>query len=265
MDKNIRPLSAYKNANPSFYTHYKEASGVIFKTQSKKQEENNWYWAYGFLVSKIPHVIEGEKSTGFYFHKTENRIVNKCTAVEVGRLCLVGWYYNIENFALNICENIYNAFCLKNEKNIEFNDLEMAEALKHIRENIIYYYNNEDSLKIYMLEHFFKEQIKGILPELPEEIKVINEWKEHFENIKKKNEKKDKDYYYKRSDELESYNYYLEQILEEYGIEHLTQEEYREREEYNASLDPDLQDYYKKIELYEGERKALILKSKLLT
>ncbi|MEW6274210.1 MAG: hypothetical protein AB1556_03735 [Bacillota bacterium] len=185
---------------------------------------------------------------------TERRQINtpnnKCTITEMGRLLLTGWYYNIENFTKKIYRQIFNAYRYKAENGIQFNDLEFAEAVKHIRENIGYYYHHENELKIYMLEHFFKEYIKPFLPKQPKELEAFA-WAVKIIQKEKERIKRDPDYYWQRLDDLESYVTYLEEILEDHGIEYLSLEEYtaqRERngEEYLERLSEIEREYRKK-------------------
>jgi len=231
----IRPLIAFKKENPGVYAIIMQM--VDRSACSIKQQENNFYYWYCFFESGIYKNHEGETieekinaSDCRFFWKDPNTSNNKCTITEMGRLLLTGWYYGIKDFAQAICQQLFNAWKFKQDSSLSFNDLEFAEALKHIRENIGYYYHHTEQLKIYMLEHFFMEQIKPLLPEMPEKLKRFYEVTKLFEDIKQHNLKKKPDYYYERCEELEEYISYLEEILDENGLSYLSLEEYTKQQ-----------------------------------
>jgi hypothetical protein len=250
--KQIRPLTVYKRLNPELYKILQ--MGYESKGLSAKQRENEFYFMYCFNNSGLYNPglsYEDRKSTcecGFFWKDEENRN-NKCTITEMGRLLLTGWYYGIEDFCKTVCQQLFNAWKYKQENSIEFNDLEFSEAVQHIRENIGYFYHHENDLKMYLLEHFFKEQMKPFLPEPPDELKTFTEVVDLLQGIKERNLKRDPDYYYKRCDDLENYVFYLEEILENYSIDHLDFEEYTAQEEEEG------QKYFEKIGALEAEHK----------
>lgn len=237
MNEHIRPMATFKNACPELYKFYN--SSLIFEgTFSAKQKENNFYWMYAIANSKIP-INKDNKPNSFYW-KDGSTMQNKCTVVEMGRLLLYGWYYNNVNFTLELCENIYNAYIYKQDNNITFNDLDFSKAIYHIKDNFIYYYQNKNDLKIYMLKYFFDKEIKKVLPKLPEELKEFDSAFNHILKIKKTCLAKDKDYYYKQCNKYEDYTEYLEDILEQNNIKYLPFNKYtlptKEGDEYMAKI-----------------------------
>jgi hypothetical protein len=61
---------------------------------------------------------------------------------EIGRIMLLGWYYNIEAWTNEIALCVYRAYKEREKNNETFNSIEVSRKLKHIRENIGYYFNN---------------------------------------------------------------------------------------------------------------------------
>lgn len=232
----IRPLTAYKKLNPKLYEII--AKAYRDKNMSAKQQENDFYFWYCYFecgLFDFNKPLEEVKNTPEYkfFWKDPNTPNNKCTITEMGRLLLTGWYYDIKDFTKKVCRWVFSAYRYKEENGIPFNDLEFAEALKHIRENIGYYYHHENELKMYMLEHFFKEYIRPLLPEQPKELEAFT-WAVKVIQKEKEKIRRDPDYYWQRLDDLESYVAYLEEILEDHGIEYLSLEEYIAQSEKEA-------------------------------
>lgn len=254
-DKHIRPIAAYKRVNPELYKHYNDIVSVLgLKAGSSKQKENNFYHAYGMYMCGESVT---EDKTGFFV--ANDNYVNICTITEMGRLLLTGWYYNIENFTIDICRKLYNAYAYKKNNNIVFNDLEFAKAIIYIRENAGYYYHNEDELKIYLLNHFFEKETKDLLPPAPKIFQIID----IVGREKKNNLKSDKDYYYKRADFLDSYVEHLQDVLDEYNISYQTEDEHKEI--YDKEEKEIISDIVKEIDEHEEKCKAILLKSNLLT
>lgn len=259
-NKHIRPIASYRKANPELYRviNYNVSDTKL----SKKQEENNFYWMYACFELDF---FKRSKEGGFnkFCWKDENTKNNICTITEMGRLHLTGWYYNIENFTLGLCKKLYAAYNYKIDNNIQFNDLEFSKAIIHIRENIGYYYHNENELKIYLLKHFFEKEIQKLLPHPPEEYQHLLEVIDFLEDIKKRNLKKDPEFYYHRTDDLENYTIYLEELLESYGISYLSEEDFLKQNK------KDSEEYVKQIQQQESEYiekcNAVLLKTNLLT
>jgi hypothetical protein len=233
--KQIRPLTVYKRLNPE---SFKILSTLLYdgKGLSEKQKENEFYFMYCFSDSGLHNSElspENWRNTCEYsfFWKDEDHKNNICTITEMGRFLMTGWYYGIEDFCKMVCRQLFNAWKHKQENSIDFNDLEFSEAVQHIRENIGYFYQHENDLKMYLLEHFFKDQMKLFLPEPPEELKTFTEAVDLLQVIKERNLKRDPEHYYKRCNDLESYVSYLEEILENYSIDHLDFDEYTDQEE----------------------------------
>lgn len=260
MCKNIRPLAAFKKTNPETYRRYGKEYNLFEGNFSAKQKENNFYWSYAFFNSEIPMRID-EKPNSFYW-KDEDTMQNKCTITEIGRLLLYGWYYDNEKFTLEISRNLYNAYIYKIEHNIIFNDLEFSEAIQHIRDNFIYYYQNEEDLKIYMLKHFFEKEIKAILPEPPERLKLFDILMNQFKVEREANLKKDKNYYYNKCGDYEGYAEYLEEMLEQNYIDHSSFEEHC-KEQQNG-CDAYLEEINSIDIKYQEDCKNILLKNNLL-
>lgn len=267
--KSIRPLTAFKKENPAIYDLFMDPLREGLKG-SKKQQENEFYWNYCFYESGICN-FEGklydeartkEPSWQFFF-KDEHTQNHKAIITELGRVLLAGWYYNIEEFTKDICGHVYHGYIKANENNKVFNEQEAAAAVKQIRNNIGYYYHNPEELKIYLLETMFPEEVKQYLPEAPEEVKR-HEWiKEVIQNEKERNLKQDKDYYYKLANIQESYIEHLQELLEQYGIDFISLEEYRDQD--RQELDQHIEKVEAVLNQYKEEKKKALLSCKLLT
>ena len=222
MNKQIRPLAAYKKQNPRLCKTGFEFAKIIGES-SAKGKENAWYWFHGF--SEITRQFnESEKlalQTDFknnFFWRTENKCNNVATVSEMGRLLLTGWYYGIKDWTKEICKYVYRAYQKKAERGDQFNDLGFKEAVKKIRENIGYYYQNKDELKLFILKAFFNEDLKHLLPPPPKELQEHIEIIELLKEMRTNQAKKGVNYWIQRAEDYEGYAYYLQEILEEMRI-----------------------------------------------
>lgn len=222
MNKQIRPLAAYKKQNPRLCKTGFEFAEIIGES-SAKGKENAWYWFHGF--SEITRQFnESEKlalQTDFknnFFWRTENKCNNVATVSEMGRLLLTGWYYNIDDWTKEICKYVYRAYQKKTERGDQFNDLEFKEAVKKIRENIGYYYHNKDELKLFILKAFFNEDLQKMLPPKPDKLKHIEDTLNWLTTMRENQAKKGVNHWIKQAEDYEGYAYYLQEILEEMRI-----------------------------------------------
>jgi hypothetical protein len=230
MNKQIRPLAAFKKAYPEYYAKIEGLSKD--DNSSKKGGENMWYWWYGSLQMDLGgDNTSGKRREDPFFFNTEGNKTNIGTVSEIGRLLLTGWSYSCVDWTKEVSSYVYRAYQKKRERGDTFNDLEFKEAVKHIRENIGYYYHNNSELKLYILETFFKEDIEHILPEPPKILREHENAKELLEYIDKG---KSKEWYRKMYYILDSYWYYLSEILDTYNIPHLSLQEFKERDDKEA-------------------------------
>lgn len=220
-NKHIRPLVSYKKCNPKIYDLLLNDSSLPGLTgQSKKEKENNSYYMYAWHFSGIKVIDEtlsGSEQYNPFFFDTSGSIkaTHKTIVSELGRLLLTGWYYNIEDWTKEICGYVYNSYQTKKEL---FNEYKFTEVIKSIRENIGYYYHRPDELKLYILENFFKDELKKLLPEPPKELQDHDEAVKFLIEMDKNLLKKNKDYYKERTMYLEEYTMHLEELIESAGI-----------------------------------------------
>ena len=222
MNKQIRPLAAYKKQNPRLCKTGFEFAEIIGES-SAKGKENAWYWFYGFteLDKKAIGFDTDILKTNFkenFFFLTPNKRNNIATISEMGRLVLTGWYYGIKDWTKEICKYVYRAYQKKAERGDQFNDLGFKEAVKKIRENIGYYYQNKDELKLFILKAFFNEDLKHLLPPPPKELQEHIEIIELLKEMRTNQAKKGVNYWIQRAEDYEGYAYYLQEILEEMRI-----------------------------------------------
>jgi len=269
MTKQIRPLTAYKKENPDLYRFFLDPIEKGVK-RSKKQQENDFYWNYCFFNSDLYQSYgniysESRKSNpAFQFFFIDDNDKNHiATITELGRLMLTGWYYGIEEFTKEIVSHVYRGYLKINGHGKQVNDREFAEAVKHIRENIICYYDNRNELKIYLLDKFFNEEIKALLPEQPDEVQFYEWFIKVTDNEKKQNEKQDKDYYYKLADLQEGYIEYLIDLLDSHNIGYFSIEQYKHNQqlEWEKRRQKIIQAY----EDYEEQKRKALISSRLLT
>lgn len=222
----IRPISVYKKVNPEMYKFYSDVSKSLSDGNlSEKQNDNMFYLCYAWSYFRKKNK---DKYKPFFFNDDGN-LNNKVSAAEIGRLLLTGWYYNFEDFCNGISENIVNAYLLKIEKLLPFNDLEYADATKYIRDNVLYFYNNQDDFKVYLLKHFFSEQIQPLLPEKPESLKRYDNGVNFLQSCVESWEKQEPLFFQKRYFQQDDYIGYLTEILDECGIDYLTPEQHRDK------------------------------------
>lgn len=291
MSKVIRPLVAFKKANPEIYLRLWN----LITATSKKAQENEFYFIYAYnylgvetvkeildpaqieiiefikqenltkkkltedeLQKKIQDIkratyhLTKYEFNSFYFN-TKEEYTNIGTVSEIGRLLLYGWYYDIESWSKEIGGYIYKAYKKIESSGEAFNDLDFKEAVKHIRENIGYYYQNEPELKLYILKTFFNDKLQELLPEKPKELKEYEDAIDFLKIVRKHQKAKGIDYWIKYADNLESYIIDLQNFLEEIGVvnylsfEDWERERKKENEEYFNELDNLYKEYKKSI------------------
>ena len=238
MSKQIRPLVAFKKINPEPYAFY---SDVFEKKKglSKKAQENEFYWNYAYLKINEKALITPPP----FFWKSENNRNNKLTITELGRLLLTGWYYNIEEFTKELSGYVEKTYYKLVKEGEAFNDMEIYKVVKHLRENISYYYHKPEEAKYYLLESLFKKDLQKLLPPPPYKLKKHNEIIELLETVRKNQKTKGIDYWINKADELEGYSYYLQEFIEGLGVE-----DFLSLEEYTKEQNSGGENYIKEIE-----------------
>ena len=227
MNKHIRPITAYKKANPEYYEFVNSQTVAV----SPKGKENEWYWWYGYFI--LIGRLQLANYPPSFFWSTLNTKANIGTVTEIGRLFLTGWYYGNEadNLTKDTAKYVYKAWEKKKRKGVVFNDLEFTKVVKKIRENLVYYLYNPDELKFFILESFFKDELTPLLPEPPKELKQHDDAVKFINDLNKNWLKKDKDYFKNEVWFYASYIYYLTGLLEDSGIPCSSEDEYRKQDE----------------------------------
>jgi hypothetical protein len=148
MNKVIRPLSKWKKQNFEMWQNVYLPLFQDIQIESKKSVESYAYYLYcTFNLKGTDYLVKRPHMDSFYFTSKGNH-TNKVLVSELGRLLLFGWYYNIEDWTNGIALYVYRAY-KEREKNKEtFNSIEVSKKIKHIRENIGYYYNNTSEVNL---------------------------------------------------------------------------------------------------------------------
>lgn len=244
---NIRPLAAFKKQNPEPYKKYLERM-KIFELQggSKKQQENNFYYVYAFFSDGIEKGTH-ESPNPFLLDKKGSTRNNVTTVTELGRLLLTGWYYNLEEFAKQICGYIDRIYNNTAEQDRPLISGLMTEAINHLRDNLQYYAQNSDQMKLYLLQTLAKDEIARLEPEKPEKLALVDEI---IEMRKAFNLKHDKEYFIKLADNQEAYIEYLQEELDKWGIGYLSFEDKMK------AVDEELKPFYEEIATLDKEHQA---------
>jgi hypothetical protein len=241
--KQIRPLVAYKKALPDLYKLYLTVFDG-WEGLSKKAQENNFYWNYAYFEMK-----KGEMHP-FFLKDGDNRN-NKLTITELGRLLLTGWYYGIEEYTKEISLYVFNAYNKKVKEKEGFNDMEIYNLVKRIRENIGYYNSNKNEMKLFLLDGLFKTQLQELLPP-PAKLKQHDETVDFLLEIRTNQKKKGIDFWVNKAESFEGYSYYLKELLEERELEFLTFEDWeiefnKDGEGYSKEIDSLKKEYRKQL------------------
>ncbi|MDW7670792.1 MAG: hypothetical protein SCK57_08145 [Bacillota bacterium] len=266
--KQIRPLTVYRRENPEMYDYITSSFIMGNKKLSEKQIENEFYWWYGVVASKGDEQedsqgIEAKIKRKRFFLKDENTRQNKVVGAEIGRLLLHGWYYDIQDFTKKISGYIISGYHSKIDRNKIINDSEFVDAVKHIRENLLYYYNHEHELKLYLMEKLYPEEIKPLLPEPPRKIKIYEIVMKDLKTRKEKFFKGGKDEIFNRHTLLEDYSEYLIELLDANGIGYMDIEQWKEQQQ--EWRDGYIDEIQKAYDSYDIEKKKVIQANNLLT
>jgi hypothetical protein len=140
----IRPLVAFKK-------HRAALVKFILRdctSHCKKSEDNEIYACMAYIQTIKYTQLDGINN--FYFNSKGNHN-NKGLKVLIGQIVLLGWYYEVEDFADNIGANIIKLHSKKN-------DWHCKAAAKHIKNNFVGYYHNPSELnEWYKILKEFKE------------------------------------------------------------------------------------------------------------
>jgi hypothetical protein len=148
-----RPLQAYKKANKEYYNFIN--TNLIVEVGSKKTNENNFY--YHFAIQKLMKIDENpstpietnhiffyeNKGNESFFYKNKSIAINKGAITELGRLLIVGWYYNLEDYAEEFCLLIIKQYFKNIKAKIKTDRGNLIHIIDFIKSNIIYYSNND--------------------------------------------------------------------------------------------------------------------------
>jgi hypothetical protein len=186
----------------------------------------------------------------FFWKDGDNRN-NKLTITELGRLLLTGWYYGIEEYTKEISLYVFNAYNKKVKEKEGFNDMEIYNLVKHIRENIGYYNSNKNEMKLFLLDGLFKTQLQELLPP-PAKLKQHDETVGFLLEIRTNQKKKGIDFWVNKAESFEGYSYYLKELLEERELEFLTFEDWeiefnKDDEGYSKEIDSLKKEYRKQL------------------
>lgn len=129
MSKQIRPLVAFKKENIEYYNSIVLS---LYKEGSEKSKENNFYYSYAIM--KLMRVDINED----FFFKNKAIEINRGLITELGRLLIYGWYYQLHDYTIGLCSLVIEKYLEGGKINRE----RALELIKHIRENILYYNNN---------------------------------------------------------------------------------------------------------------------------
>jgi hypothetical protein len=259
VSKHIRPLAAFKKANPKLY------NGLNFGNEghSKKAQENEFYWTYAYVnLNDFSKDLETRDPAPFFW-KDENNKNNKLTITELGRLLLTGWYYDIEDYTKELSLYILKAYEKKTKDAKGFNDMEFYKVVKQLRENIGYYYYHKDEAKYYLLESIFNNELKTLLPPPPQKIEDYERTLAFISEVRKNQKKKGINHWIENAENWESYSYYLIEFLESLGVEDFLsfedwiKEQEREGKEYYNELRESQKEYKKQIFNYITNLKLL--------
>lgn len=262
-NKVIRPIIAYKKANPEKYDYYNNGTIMIkVNGDSKKQKENNFYYVYAFFNMGVSWGTH-ESPNPFIMSADGKTLNNTTTITEMGRLMLYGWYYGIEDFTKEICGYFNNVYNNTLDKDRAMMAGLMTKTASHVRENLGYYYHNKDSMKLYLMQQLAREDLDKIAPAKPDLLLIVDAAIKEAYETEAANLRKNKRHYIRLSYNQDTYISYLQGLLDEYGIRHRTFEENQADEE--KALKP----FYEKVAALETEHGtkmlAAALESKLLS
>jgi len=140
--KQIRPLVKFKKERKKLVKHILRDCHA----GCEKSEDNEIYVYMCYLNTVGLTELKGYPN--FYFNRKGNHC-NKGLKVLIGQITLLGWYYEVEDFADNIGANIIKLHSKEN-------DVYCKAAAKHIKNNFDYYYQNPSELDEWY--NFLKEK-----------------------------------------------------------------------------------------------------------
>ena len=250
MKEHIRPLKVFKKINKEIYLScYKKFED---EAHSKKDKENTVYWYHAYFKLN--------KLSGIFFWKDEHNRNNKLTITELGRLLMIGWYYGIEDYTAELSSYVIKAHSKKYKTGEAFNDMEIYKVVKHIRENIEYYYQNQKEAKYYLIESLFNSDLKTLLPSPPNELKEHLNILDFLKDIRKAQRAKGIDYWINAAEAQESYSYYLVELLDQLGVA-----DYLDFKEWETKEKEKQKEYFEGVNKMEIEYKKSILTPEVLS
>lgn len=140
--KQIRPLVKFKKERKELVQFILRDS----RSHCEKSEDNEIYAAMCFTNTSGISELKGYPN--FYWNSKGNHS-NKGLKILIGQITILGWYYEVEDFANNIGANIIKLHSKEN-------DVYCKAAAKHIKNNFVYYYQNP--LELDEWYNFLKEK-----------------------------------------------------------------------------------------------------------
>lgn len=255
--KHIRPLKAFTKANPEYVQRI--LRDCEDDKLSKRGKDRKVYYELGFgAVINAKNKVFGKTIGNEHFSweawfGTTWFQRNKCTLVEIGQLYLHAWYYGKTDFSEELAIYIFNAFNKKVKAGERFNDSEFSQLVKHLRENIGYYFHNPDKAKLKIIKALFPDELKKINPPRNKELAIHYEVESIIEARIKHLKSKGVESIIEDIFSWEEYSLYLMELLGEYDIPFMSLNEYKESEK------EDNEKYFKEIcEIEEQQENELL-------
>ena len=192
-------MAAFKRINPNLYN-------IIFQfakeeANSKKEIERIWYFQYCFSEWYM-RKIGGSPPPNFLFNDKGQR-ANKAIAIAIGQLLLTAWYFNGNEFGIDLANQVHEIYEKKQQQGGKINSHEFVKVCDHLRANFQHYQHNPNKAKLTL--------IKNLLPNDADQDDALA----FFIEIRTAQRKKGIDYWIEKYEDLECRFFDLEKRLNE--------------------------------------------------
>lgn len=179
-------MAAFKRINADYYNL--KLTFAQQDARSKKDVERYWYYYYALSWY-------GKKDSSpppnFFFNSKGQR-KNKAIAIAIGQLLLTAWYFNGNDFGIDLANQVHEIYKKIQQQGGKINGLEFAKVCDHLRANFQYYQQHPNKAKLTLIDNL-----------LPNDVKECDAY-DFFIEIRTAQQKKGINYWIDKYDDLES-------------------------------------------------------------
>lgn len=140
-------MAAFKRINPDLYNL--RLSFAQQDARSKKDVERYWYYYYALNWYRKK---DSSPPPNFFFNDKGQR-TNKAIAIAIGQLLLTAWYFDGNEFGIDLANQVHEIYKKKQQQGGKINSHEFVKVCDHLRANFQYYLQHPDKANLTLIEN----------------------------------------------------------------------------------------------------------------